>query len=755
MKDRAIPRLAACLMTALTMLSCLPAASAGPLYFACAADNDLFRVASENGLDPKRFDSPQAAVEAAGEGDGVLLLANGYPAKTTPLDAALFNQAARKKLRLYVEYPSFLPGTAVGAPRGTQWERAVISSEVFAPGLRPLRILAIHDCSFVSMKSDHPLIVMARVAGFDTAVYGLPSEIFPILFELPKTTATGDLLAASTKLSQFITARYAPTDAWTSIWKYVFAWLQPGKVIPELKWTASVRPSFSADERLPEGVERQALKRGIDWYFNSRMVMHPSMMAKYNQPPNEPVPAKANPDPTQDWPYGHRVGLKPAANTPAGDGTLGILEGFNAKIFSDGSQPVMWWRRSDCNGEVAGAMSAAGLALNHPTYREVGGNIADWLYRRSVMSLGDRADPAHPAYGLVGWNDVPRYAGPSYTDGYGVYYSDDNARSGMGIILAAAALKTDRYDERVTRNLLALLRLAGKQGALPDRIDQPALERAGWQSYFHDPRGSHELEMLPEVWAYYLWAYQHTEFDLFLKQAKLAITEAMKRFPEGTMWRGISTRASMVLPLAWLVRVEDTPEHRQWLRILAESMNQRPNGAVPEEIRKGTWAAPPKSNEEYGSTESVLLQTNADAVSDLLYTVNFAFVGLHESAAATGDPFYREAEEKLAKFLCRIQIRSEKHPELDGGWFRAFDFKRWECWASSTDAGWGAWSIETGWSQSWITAVLALRQMNTSLWDITKKSNIRSHFDKLREEMLPDQVIKSREPKSASQTRSP
>ena len=125
MKDHAIPRLAACLVTALTMMSCLPDASAGPLYFACAADNDLFRVASENGLGPKRFDSPQAAVEAAGEGDGVLLLANGYPAKTTPLDTALFNQAARKKLRLYVEYPSFLPGTAVGAPRGTQWERAV------------------------------------------------------------------------------------------------------------------------------------------------------------------------------------------------------------------------------------------------------------------------------------------------------------------------------------------------------------------------------------------------------------------------------------------------------------------------------------------------------------------------------------------------------------------------------------------------------------------------------------------------------
>ena len=65
-KDDATCRLAAILIAALAILSCLPAASAGPLYFACAADNDLFRVASENGLDPKRFDSPQAAVEAAG-----------------------------------------------------------------------------------------------------------------------------------------------------------------------------------------------------------------------------------------------------------------------------------------------------------------------------------------------------------------------------------------------------------------------------------------------------------------------------------------------------------------------------------------------------------------------------------------------------------------------------------------------------------------------------------------------------------------
>ena len=90
-------------------------------------------------------------------------------------------------------------------------------------------------------------------------------------------------------------------------------------------------------------------------------------------------------------------------------------------------------------------------------------------------------------------------------------------------------------------------------------------------------------------------------------------------------------------------------------------------------------------------------------------------IWLHEAAAATGDPFYAEAEEKLAKFLCRIQIRSQEHPELDGAWYRAFNFRCWEYWASNADWEWGPWCTESGWSQPWIAGTLALRQQKTSL----------------------------------------
>lgn len=728
------------------------------ICLSCKEDNDLYLTLKENKIDCIRFNTPFEAISNAGEGSGVLILADGYPEKTTLMDASLFEKARNKKLRLYVEYPSCLPDAELGTPRGTHWERAVIASDAFATSLQKLHILAINDCRFVTINAVNPDILMARVAGFDRAVYGLPKETYPVLAEIPQPEGKGGLLVATTKLSQFITARYAPADAWHAIWNHIFDWLEPGKISPDLRWTPVVHPCYTADEVLPADVERVALKRGIDWFFNSNMLLHPDMMVQYNKPANFPVPSKADPDLTQDWPYGHRT-AKMLKDARMGDGTLGIMEGFDAKIFSDGSQAVHWWNRGDCNGEVAGAMSLAGLELQNPEYMKTAGNIGDWLFFRSMMSLGDRADPKNPGYGLFGWNDTPEYAGPGSMNGYDVYYGDDNARTMFGMMIAAAAQKTDRYDERILRGLLANLRVSGESGFQQDRLEQGPLERAGWEHFFtykdtasslhSEKSSSYSPHFQANMWACYLWAYKHTGFDLFLKRAKTAIGMTIAAYPDKWIWtNGIQQeRAKMLLPLAWLVQVEDTPEHRGWLRKMASDLlaGQDKCGAIREELGqtgKGSFP-PPSSNEDYGVYETPLIQKNGDPVCDLLYTLDFAFLGLHEAAAATGDQFYTDAEDKLAKFLCRIQIRSERHPELDGGWFRAFDFNRWEYWASSGDKGWGAWCIETGWTQSWITAVLGLRQIKSSFWDFTKESKVEKYFVGLRKQMLPDEVIKS------------
>ena len=58
----------------------------------------------------------------------------------------------------------------------------------------------------VAVESVPPFtLVLARVAGFNTAVYGLPPQQHPLLFKTDQ-----GVVVATTKLSDFIRARYAP-----------------------------------------------------------------------------------------------------------------------------------------------------------------------------------------------------------------------------------------------------------------------------------------------------------------------------------------------------------------------------------------------------------------------------------------------------------------------------------------------------------------------------------------------------------------
>ena len=72
-----------------------------------------------------------------------------------------------------------------------------------------------------------------------------------------------------------------------------------------------------------------------------------------------------------------------------------------------------------------------------------------------------------------------------------------------------------------------------------------------------------------------------------------------------------------------------------------------------------------------GHGEAPLQQSNTDPVTDALYTINFAALGLREAVAATQNSTLAAAEAKLSQYLTRIQQRSASRPELDGAWMRA------------------------------------------------------------------------------------
>ena len=180
--------------------------SSRTLTFCCSPENDLFRALEKAGLRWARFDSPDEAIGRASDDSAVLILADAYPGGRTALSASLLQRADQKRLRLYLEYPDDLPGIAFQAPRTAVWERGVVVAPVFGKELPPPRLLAFHGCQFLPVTATNVWIAGAKVAGYDTAVYGLPAESFPILFEVPQHR----WLVGTTKLSHFVAGRYAP-----------------------------------------------------------------------------------------------------------------------------------------------------------------------------------------------------------------------------------------------------------------------------------------------------------------------------------------------------------------------------------------------------------------------------------------------------------------------------------------------------------------------------------------------------------------
>jgi hypothetical protein len=683
----------------------------GEIVFNCKPGNDLYTVLTASGVSCPRYDTAEEAIERAPSGATVLVLADEYPQTTTRVDPGLFDKAAAKQIQLYIEYPSSIPGLQVGTPRKTQWERVVVSSGVFGEALPRLRILMVHGCHFTPMTGSNPLLIVGRVAGFDKAVFDLPQNQSPILFEIPDLR----LVIATTKLSGFVSGRYAPTKDWQVFWERMLGRLANSPPVP-LKITPVVRPSYGPSDTLPPDAEKRSLTALTRWVINARLLVHPSREAEIH---------KLLSGNTEMWPA---LGL----DTPTGDGSHGLLEGFDSAIAWDGSQQQRLPLRSDCHAEIAACMALDWVVNKNADSRRIAENLLDYVFFTSETMRGARGNPEHPAFGHVAWGMVS----PLWQI---ANYGDDDGRVIEAAIVAAACLRSDRWDEPILRALLANLRTTGALGFREERVDIGPLERFGWK-HFHD---ASPVILCPHyeaaIWACYLWAYQHTGHAPFLEKAKTAIRVTMEGYPGQWRWQNNPERVRMAHCLAWLVRVEDTPEHRAWLKRMCGDLLscQDATGAIAEVIGKkgNAFYMPPTSNEEYGTREMPIIQESGDGASDQLYVTGFSLLVLHEAAAVLNDPAIKEAENKLAAYLCRIQVRSDRMPYLNGGWFRAFDFKRWEYWASSGDAGWGAWSLEAGWGQAWAAATMGLRSLNTTIWDLTADSRIALHLPAVQQLM--------------------
>ena len=586
-----------------------------------------------------------------------------------------------------MECPDEIPGVIFGDPRQVNYERTVVTSDFFGPELPEGRIVIQHNCWFRPVKTPVKVhLALARIAGYRDAVYGLPDEIFPVLFEHPDNP---DILISTTRLTSYIEGRFCPQEDWKIILGRIFAWQQGDSGIAEIDWKMSVRPTYEINDFLPADAKINAFSRCVKW-FNDNMF------------------------------FRHATGI-------------GVFEGYNSHIEPTGKQSLRPKNRGDCTGEAAMIP-----ALNWAIKRDYASRNTGIKILKNLFTSPELADNCP---------ESPTFGGVNFYEYINAFYGDDNCRAFMGAILSSELMDNYDYAEPILRGMLMILRSCGRNGFRRGRLDNPESFEDGksWLDYQHEDFVQYSPHRQAYMWAGFLQAYALTGHQEFYDKAENAIRMTMQVFPRLEWTNGITQEyARLILPLAFLVELKDTEEHRNWLRIVSEKLlqNMVECGAIREMMgysEDGQYPAP-KSNAEYGTTEASLIQNNGDPACDLVYTVNYAFIGLYEASIATNDAYYYNAVSKMADFLCRIQVCSDDQHYLDGCWMRGFDYKLWDFFGSSADNGWGAWCVESGWTNSWIGGTIGLMLLGRGLLCRDSAAKYKKKFPDILSQMMDKNV---------------
>eukprot|EP01104_Vermistella_antarctica_P015890 TRINITY_DN5311_c0_g1_i1.p1 TRINITY_DN5311_c0_g1~~TRINITY_DN5311_c0_g1_i1.p1 ORF type:complete len:760 (+),score=110.03 TRINITY_DN5311_c0_g1_i1:233-2512(+) len=625
------------------------------------------------------FSSVDEAINATAEGGVLLVLADGYPVNLTRVTRGNYVSIAAKSIRYYIEYPDMFPsGTIVNDTVATAsfqrpvvWGNTMLDAQRNRSSLTNMTLLNAGACQYlstnrsISVNSSTTLMYMAWVAGFSQAPFGLAqSNPVPFLVQIGDDdggTFSGSFgFVAMSKLSTWSTLRYAPPNNWRQVWSYILSvlLLQPNlRPFDEHSWPSAVNPSYSQTDTLPPTAHMDTFTRAAEW-LQTRSELLPTR-SRYLE--TEPILAND----TQQYPFP----LEPTPGGGGGDvignGTWGLYEGFSSVMNATGLGNQSIVLRIDCHLETAGALAWYHRLGGNGSAAVASTNLMNFVFDTSAAQGGNRANASSPEYGLLIWGLVD----PSWL---ATYYGDDNARALLGAINAASLLNESSWNEGIVKAMLANLRTSNQLGFRQPSITVAELEENGWKYFYSNTNQTYFWpHMESYLWACWLWSYEVTGFDLFYERAYSAINKTMAAYvspcdaaPCEWQWtNGITQeRARMLLPLSWLIRINDTTQHRQWLQTIADDLlaQQHECGGIMEQMGRAGYgsASAPTSNPMYGTHEAPLEQENGDAVTDALYTMNFAFFGFHEAAIITGEEVYWNATMQIADFFARTQISS-------------------------------------------------------------------------------------------------
>lgn len=520
------------------------------------------------------------------------------------------------------------------------------------------------------------LVSIARVSGFDRAIYGLPDETNSGIVDL-----TAGVLWSATSIGLPGFRRYKPLERWTELIARILRHLAADDVAGDAAGDAPI--TLSVPAHLAIGCEHTGAPPEPEKPATDGSLLADTRVAAYRRAISDNL----------HW-------FASAGMLIEQDGSAGVLEGYQSHIDIDGTQRMMVHdgvpnERADCNMQSAMAFLAGGRVIGNTRMAQIGKR----LFSFSIEEFQYTDDSVYT--GLWRW----------FRRGYEstVFYADDNGWACFFALLYGATAKDDLAIESGFEAAVALRDTWGANGHRRKRIDLPHFYEVGGREGLRTESPGRDLYRSPHYEAASMAAMGLASLltgDLsFVQVAVAGMEDYLSMWPHGILFQHSENddASKFIVALLFCGVALSRPDLIESARRLLDPFleAQLPSGAIPDIDRLGERYGRNRSNADYGTFESSLFCETDDLVTDQVYGTSFLLIALYIAhQALPEDDAAKLGLYRLADYLEAIQLRDTGHRFLDGGWMRAFDPRRWEYFGSAGDWGYGPFLLETGWCQA-------------------------------------------------------